>query len=1064
VHERELEHAHDEVRKLSQANHLLRAERAALEARWSDLERSRGWLLLQKVRGMRIGVFGQDTFPGRSWSRLARFIGTARSAGIRAAIRKTIEKIAGKVARPTISHPVSETPVQAAGLPRDAPLERFLELPWNGLRRSPQPAEGVTGHLKILLVSHSACRTGAPLLLLGMARELAANSDVECWIVVNQPGELVESFAGIAPVLEVNDLAAQGISREEAPHRIASAFHDFSSRGIAICNTMAISAFHAALAEQNVPVLAWIHELPTFIDLLGGREAIDRIKMAARTIMVPAEAVRTALSTEFDIDPARVRTVFYGQHPATLGLDREMARGQVRLELGIPADALIVLGCGTIDLRKGADIFVSVARKVLTDPSHASIAGKTWFVWAGRASDETLARWLRHDLAKGDEDDRIRFIGTKSAMAPYYLAADVLALTSREDPCPLVNMEAMESGLPVVAFYDAGGAPEVLAGAGLCVPYVNVDAMARSICDLLNDPARRSRLGHFGQKRIRRRFTWSRFMDQVWEILRTEFDHRASQDLKVSVIVPNYRHAQYLPERLESIFNQTLRPHEIIFLDDSSPDDSVTVARRLAQLAPVPMRIIVNDQNSGSTFRQWMKGLELATGDLVWIAESDDSAHPMFLERLVPEFFDPEVVLAYCQSALIGPDGESLAPNFLGHTEDISRTRWRSRYSVPAALEAEEALSQKNTIPNASAVLFRRPGRIDFVDELFALKFAGDWLFYALFIKDGKISFLPEVLNHYRRHEQTVSHRSVREDTQPLETLSVKAHVFETFGVSAGAVASSLARTVVEYNQLTERFKLNRPPLTENPRLVEALNRIRAYRDQQLGLPSALKLLLVVDLRAAARQAAAILQLAAALADEHTVFLSCVSANDGTDDALAQLDERVILLEGTFGHSAYLESGEQGTEAASRRAQVLTELIAFHRIDVVYTPSWSAQCLILQLISSLRVPWLIHLNAIRDVLARRAATDATFTRTATAIVSAATGMFYERESDFLRIERQAVMLPAGAARWLIEPDSPIDRIATNYAHAFRDVCKNTRARRAGDLSKPITRAQNCTMV
>ena len=81
------------------------------------------------------------------------------------------------------------------------------------------------------------------------------------------------------------------------------------------------------------------------------------------------------------------------------------------------------------------------------------------------------------------------------------------------------------------------------------------------------------------------------------------------------------------------------------------------------------------------------------------------------------------------------------------------------------AVEAELALSQKNTIPNASAVVFRRPEDLDFADELVKLKFAGDWFFYSMLIRGGKVNFMPEVLNFYRRHEATVSHRSVREDT-----------------------------------------------------------------------------------------------------------------------------------------------------------------------------------------------------------------------------------------------------------------------------------------------------------
>ena len=129
-------------------------------------------------------------------------------------------------------------------------------------------------------------------------------------------------------------------------------------------------------------------------------------------------------------------------------------------------------------------------------------------------------------------------------MAPYYMAADLLALTSREDPCPLVNMEAMESGMAVVAFEGAGGAPEVLGDAGVCVPYIDQAAMAEAIRGLLADAERRREMGRRGRARIRNRFTWPRFMEEFLDILRTDYHYRPSQRLKVSVIVPNYRHAQ----------------------------------------------------------------------------------------------------------------------------------------------------------------------------------------------------------------------------------------------------------------------------------------------------------------------------------------------------------------------------------------------------------------------------------------------------------------------------------------------------------------------------------------
>ena len=241
------------------------------------------------------------------------------------------------------------------------------------------------------------------------------------------------------------------------------------------------------------------------------------------------------------------------------------------------------------------------------------------------------------------------------------------------------------------------------------------------------------------------------------------------------------------------------------------------------------MRVIVNEENSGSTFRQWLKGLDLATGDLVWLAESDDSCHPRFLERMVPEFYDPDVVLAYCQSALIGPAGQKLEDHFLAHTDDLSTARWRSRYCVAGSLEVEMAASQKNTIPNASAVLFRRPEHIDFADELVRLKFAGDWLFYAMMMRDGKVAYVPEVLNHYRRHEQTVSHQAIRGESYLEETLQVKSRVFETFPVSCRAISRSLMQTVCEsrwlHQQLGAKFACSSDKWLSNPSLSKIRSR-----------------------------------------------------------------------------------------------------------------------------------------------------------------------------------------------------------------------------------------------
>jgi glycosyltransferase involved in cell wall biosynthesis len=105
---------------------------------------------------------------------------------------------------------------------------------------------------------------------------------------------------------------------------------------------------------------------------------------------------------------------------------------------------------------------------------------------------------------------------------------------------------------------------------------------------------------------------------------------------RVSVAVPNYNHARFLRQRLDTILAQTYQDFELILLDDCSTDESRTI---LEQYAGDPRaRLEFNEVNSGSTFKQWNKGVRLAQGKYVWIAESDDYSDARFLERLVSLF------------------------------------------------------------------------------------------------------------------------------------------------------------------------------------------------------------------------------------------------------------------------------------------------------------------------------------------------------------------------------------------------------------------------------------------
>ncbi len=810
--------AHELDRSREQANAsfeqiaVLERDRSYLIEILREIERSLGWALMQKARSARTRLLGTNTIGVRSRRLFSAFVRTAIASGLTVAVNKSVTKITRRLQASKCHDAESAESVGSVEKPS---AERFLALRWRYPAGHNRLSSKGTGHFKVVLVAHSACRTGAPLCLLRVASELARLPDFDCWVVLRQGGDLAPQFASVAPTLELSQLAALGVSPAHAPDFIAKAFREFADRGLAICNTVAVSKFCESFARENVAVLSWIHELGTFIDQLGGASAIEAVKAAAQQIMVPAEAVRTLLIDRYGTSREQVLTIYNGINLRTEGLSRDAMRRAVRDELGLSHDALIVLGCGTVDLRKGADLFVATARRFLGNREAESLAAKTWFVWVGACDDSNLERWLLHDACLGGLEGRILFIGSRADTAPTSWRPTSSHSHRARTPARWLIRKRWRAGWRSSLLTALAAHPRSwVVPASPCRTSTLTPWQPRFAACW---PNRRG-----AEKWVSAGRCWSeatlpglgswttscRSCNRTTIIARRCRSRCRSSCLTIAM-------PRFSKSRLRSIFEQTLSPHEIIFLDDASPDESVEIARRLAPSAPAPMRIVVNDENSGSTFRQWTKGIAQASGDLIWIAESDDSCHPNFLERLVPEFYDPDVALAYCQSMLIGPDGQKQADDFLGHTDDLSTTRWRKWYSVHGVEEATLALSQKNTIPNASAVVFRKPAQLDFMTEINTMRFAGDWLFYSMLLQSGKIAYTPAVLNYYRRHDQTVTHHSVRGDAYAAESLYVKARVFETFPVPANAIARSLGQSIAEYNQLTERLKLERSTLTD---------------------------------------------------------------------------------------------------------------------------------------------------------------------------------------------------------------------------------------------------------
>ena len=222
---------------------------------------------------------------------------------------------------------------------------------------------------------------------------------------------------------------------------------------------------------------------------------------------------------------------------------------------------------------------------------------------------------------------------------------------------------------------------------------------------------------------------------------------------RVSIIIPNYNHAAFLQQRLDSVFNQTYTNFEVILLDDASTDTSASLLNAYKN-HPKVAHVVINETNSGSPFKQWQKGIALAKGAYIWFAESDDYCELNFLETVMQQFEQHQNLgLVYAQSIDVDADGKTLLHR-KEYTNTFEPNIWEQGFVLNGKQFVETYLKVKNVIPNASAVVFKKSAvnATMFTPELLQMKMCGDWLFWIQFVFKTHIGFVSQELNYFRNH------------------------------------------------------------------------------------------------------------------------------------------------------------------------------------------------------------------------------------------------------------------------------------------------------------------------
>lgn len=373
-----------------------------------------------------------------------------------------------------------------------------------------------TGKPIVVFGTHEMSRTGAPLIILKLIKAFAETGFYEIVTFADRLGELEDDFRRYSHIVDLtrHSFADEAFSISDMIHELGSDVR------LAICNTANLNHISGPFKAAGIPVIALVHEML----YVYPRDYVENIYRFSDRVIFPARFVRDVANDRSPIPGGKEVVLGQGLLDPSFGQgDRDTARIDIRREFGLKEDTPVVLGCGTVNIRKGVDLFISVARYVAENGGE-----DICFLWLGsQTADPTYAYWAKKDVLTSGLADVVHFVGERAQPELYYLGSDLFAMTSREDPFPCVIHEAMACGLPTITFADAGGAPEALeGGCGSVVPYRDTKAMGDEILRLIADRKSLDKMKQSAKDRVATKYRFATYAREIMRIAAEEIGAR----------------------------------------------------------------------------------------------------------------------------------------------------------------------------------------------------------------------------------------------------------------------------------------------------------------------------------------------------------------------------------------------------------------------------------------------------------------------------------------------------------------------------------------------------------
>jgi len=282
-----------------------------------------------------------------------------------------------------------------------------------------------------------------------------------------------------------------------------------TSQHIALVHTNSNHRFEGALAARitGIPHLYLAHieyqpEMPLFQRLPFSQASFaELMSELSDQVVAVSNSVSAALAQHVADD--KLQVIHNGLELSLFDVTLTDHANQLKEELSIPLDSLLITAVGRIAFDKGFDCFIEVAKRVL---QHHKMG--VHFILVGGEENIDFSNLLKQKVTDYAISDHFHFLGFRTDIPNILAASDIFVLSSRKEGHPYVMLEAMASNCAVVAFNCAGVEETIEEGdSGFIVPIGDINAMAERLLLLIDNIDLRQALAKSAKQRIKEFFT-----------------------------------------------------------------------------------------------------------------------------------------------------------------------------------------------------------------------------------------------------------------------------------------------------------------------------------------------------------------------------------------------------------------------------------------------------------------------------------------------------------------------------------------------------------------------------